>query len=97
MTHWSKILKSRLFKKVKAHVVDGFPIGGTPSQTHFVPHDASSQHRVLRLSSQGILVTAYKKCPDLVRRRAGEARHQLIELGIVAADSKKVWLVNENS
>jgi len=37
-----------------------------------------------------------QKCPDLARQRAGEARHALIEAGLVAADKNKVWLVNEN-
>jgi hypothetical protein len=38
-----------------------------------------------------------QKCPDLARQRAGEARHALIEAGLVAADKNKVWLVNENN
>jgi hypothetical protein len=37
-----------------------------------------------------------QKCPDLDRRRAGDARHGLIELGLVAADKNKVWLINDN-
>ena len=37
------------------------------------------------------------KCPDLARQRAGEARHALIEAGLVAADKNKVWLVNDNN
>ena len=37
-----------------------------------------------------------QKCPDLDRRRAGDARHALIELGLVAADKNKVWLINDN-
>ena len=38
-----------------------------------------------------------QKCPDLDRRRAGDARHTLIEAGLVAADKNKVWLVNDNN
>lgn len=38
-----------------------------------------------------------QKCPDLARQRAGEARHALIEAGLVAADKNKVWLVNDNN
>ena len=37
-----------------------------------------------------------QKCPDLDRRRAQDARHTLIEAGLVAADKNKVWLINEN-
>ena len=38
-----------------------------------------------------------QKCPDLDRRRAGDARHTLIEAGLVAADKNKVCLVNDNN